>query len=82
MRFDYLTPPWHHRPLNWIGVFPVGAGLFRGGELTYEYAPRGVGSVIASTKTLPPGHYDVWYFFDDSYAPLAGPARLHIEHAG
>lgn len=79
VRFDYSTPPWHHRPQNWIGLFAADAPPTRGSELTGVYAPRGAGSVIASTSMLSPGHYDAWYLFDDGPAPLAGPLQFHLK---
>ncbi|MFC5743723.1 phosphocholine-specific phospholipase C [Dyella tabacisoli] len=82
LRFDYAVPPWHHRPKNWLGVFPAGAAPTRANLLQWVYAPRGVGSVMLSTsgKTpLPSGRYDVWYFFDDGYTPLGTkPVSLKI----
>jgi len=73
LRFDYVTPPWRHRPRNWVGVFAAGATPTRANLLRWVYAPRGVGSVMLSAAAggaLPSGRYDAWYFFDDGYAPL------------
>lgn len=82
VRFDYATPPWHHRPKNWIGVFPAGAAPTRANLLQWVYAPRGVGSVMLSTSGNAPlrsGRYDAWYFFDDGYTTLGTkPVLLRI----
>jgi phospholipase C len=78
VRFDYVTPPWHHRPLNWIGVFNAGVTPAFGNELLHVVAPRGVGSVTASTAALPSGNYDVWYLFDNGDTALAGPLSLTL----
>ncbi|MGO4700750.1 phosphocholine-specific phospholipase C [Dyella sp. 2RAB6] len=73
LRFDYVTPPWRHRPKNWVGVFAAGAAPTKANLLRWVYAPRGVGSVMLSAAAggaLPPGRYDAWYFFDDGYTTL------------
>jgi phospholipase C len=78
LRFDYATPPWHHRPQNWFGVFKSGVAPAFGNELLHVAAPRGVGSVTASSTALPPGKYDVWYLFDNGYTALAGPISFAV----
>jgi phospholipase C len=81
-RFDYVTPPWNHRPLNWLGVFPAGVAPKKGAELLRVPAPRSVGSTVAPITTLAVGKYDVWYLFDDGYSPLAGPEALRVTRGG
>jgi phospholipase C len=78
LRFDYATPPWHHRPLNWFGVFNSGVTPAFGNELLHVVAPRGMGSVTASIAALPAGKYDVWYLFDNGYTTLAGPISFAV----
>jgi len=73
LRFDYAVPPWHHRPKNWLGIFPAGSAPTKANLLQWVYAPRGVGSVmlaISGSAPLASGRYDAWYFFDDGYSPL------------
>lgn len=77
-QLDYVTPPWHHRPKNWIGVFKAGAPPVSGGYVAWVYAPRGVGSVTLPISGLSPGKYEVWYLFDDGFTALAGPASMQV----
>ena len=85
IRFDYAVPPWHHRPKNWVGVYPAGAEPTKANLLQWVYAPRGVGSVMlyaSGSAPLQPGRYDVWYFFDDGYTTLGTkPVSLRIRES-
>ncbi len=77
LRFDYVTPPWHHRPGNWLGIFPAGAAPTTANLLRRLAAPRGIGSVAltgTSDAPLPPGRYEAWYFFEGSDTPLVAQA--------
>ena len=77
-RFDYVTPPWHHRPKNWVGVFAAGSTPAHAAPLLRAYATREVGSVVETTTSLAPGRYDAWYLFDDGISPLAGPVTFAV----
>ncbi len=81
-RIDYVTPPWHHRPKNWVGVFPAGKSPSDGASLQRVYAPRDLGSVLLSTTSLKAGTYELWYLFDDGNTPLAGPVKLTVAVRG
>jgi phospholipase C len=81
-RIDYVTPPWHHRPKNWVGVFSAGTSPSTGAALQRVYAPRDLGSVLLSTTSLKAGTYELWYLFDDGNTPLAGPVKLTVPAHG
>jgi phospholipase C len=81
-RIDYVTPPWHHRPRNWVGVFSAGTSPATGAALQRVYAPRDLGSVLLSITSLKAGTYELWYLFDDGNTPLAGPVKLTVPPHG
>ncbi|CAE6865885.1 Non-hemolytic phospholipase C [Paraburkholderia aspalathi] len=78
LRIDYVTPPWNHRPLNWFGVFKASDTPAASNVLLKVGAPRGVGSIIASTVALPVGQYNLFYFFDNSFTTIAGPVAFSV----
>ena len=78
LRVDYVTPPWNHRPLNWLGVFKATDTPGASNELLRTNAPRGVGSAVLLTAGLPSGQYNVFYFFDNGYTVLAGPTAFSV----
>lgn len=81
LRWDYVVPPWHHRPANWIGIYAKGAVPGVPVSLQWAYAPRGAGSVMLSDflkAPIPPGTYDAYLLFDDGYTILDGPLTLTI----
>jgi phospholipase C len=81
MRWDYVAPPWRHRPKNWIGIYPAGATPGKTDSLQWAYAPRGIGSILLSDferARLMPGTYDAYFLFDDGYQVLNGPLTFTV----
>lgn len=69
--------------LNWLGLYhqpgnaPVN-GSYVGASTEWIYSPGTSGAKTLPTADLPPGHYVVYYLYNDGYAALAPPVEFDV----
>jgi hypothetical protein len=82
--FTYATSAANFNDTDWLGIYsdpgcgPV-SGTYVCPSTTYLYTPTATGSLTFPTSSLAPGHYIVFYLYDNEYHHLAKPLPFTID---
>ncbi len=77
--FTYSAPAADVNSENWIGIYEPGQTPGDVGSTTWNWAPDASGTLTFSTTSLyGVGPYVAYFFYDNGYSVLAGPADFTV----